>query len=155
MTPAVNLVKRSRITYQLHSYAHEPGVAAYGQEAADKLGLDPHQVFKTLLVQQSSGQLAVAVIPVCCSLDLKAVGQALGSKKVAMADPQEAQRVTGYLVGGISPLAQKRALPTLIDESAYQFATIFVSGGRRGLDLELAPADLQRLTRARRAAIAR
>lgn len=153
-TPATRLLDRRKVAYHLHAYAHEPGTRNYGEEAADRLGLPREQVFKTLLVNTGSG-LAVAIVPVAHSLDLKAVAAALGVKKVAMADPSVAERVTGMVVGGISPLGQKKRLPTVLDATAGEFATIFVSAGRRGLDLELAPADLVALTGASVAAIGR
>jgi Cys-tRNA(Pro)/Cys-tRNA(Cys) deacylase len=123
-------------------------------EAAEALGVDPARVFKTLLVDTGSA-LAVAIVPVDRQLDLKAVSAALGAKKVAMADPALAERSTGYVVGGISPIGQKRALPVVLDESALAHDTVLVSGGRRGLDLELAPQDLARVVEARTAPIAR
>ncbi|MDY7219557.1 Cys-tRNA(Pro) deacylase [Denitrificimonas sp. JX-1] len=147
MTPAINLLKKQRIVYQLHSYKHDAGCDSYGLEAAEKLGLDAEQVFKTLLVQTDNGELLVAVLPVAVQLNLKALASHAGVKKVEMAAPQLAQRITGYLVGGISPLAQKKALRTFIDDSAQRFSTIYISAGRRGLDVELAADDLLKLTR--------
>jgi len=148
MTPAVNVAKQAKIAYQLKEYAHDPNSASYGEEAALALGLDPQQVFKTLLVSidGDAKKLAVGVVPVSGILNLKAMAAALKCKKVTMADPQEAQRATGYLVGGISPLGQKKRLPLVIDDSATLRPTICVSGGRRGLEIELAAADLARLT---------
>ncbi len=148
MTPAVNVVQKAKIVYLTHSYQHDPGAKSYGEEAAGALGIAPERVFKTLLVSLDgdSKKLAVGVVPVSGSLDLKAVGTALKSKKVVMADPQEAQRATGYLLGGISPLGQKKHLPLLLDQSAEHLTTLFVSGGKRGLEIELSPADLLRLT---------
>jgi Cys-tRNA(Pro)/Cys-tRNA(Cys) deacylase len=156
MTPAIDAAKKAKVEFNTHQYEHEPG-AAYGLEAAEKLQLDPAQVFKTLLVETDKGPnaLAVAVIPVAATLDLKATAKALKQKRVAMANPQVAQRLTGYLVGGISPLGQKRGFPTLIDSSAESQATIFVSAGRRGLEIELPPADLARICRAHFAPIAK
>lgn len=153
-TPATRLLDRHKVAYRLHAYAHDSNNRDYGAEAADLLGLPPEQVFKTLLVDTGSG-LAVAIVPVAHTLDLKAVASALGAKKVAMADPTVAERVTGMVVGGISPLGQKKRLPTVLDVTARAFATIFVSAGRRGLDLELAPSDLIALTGASVAAIRR
>lgn len=140
------------VPHTLHSYDHDPATTSYGLEAAAELGVDPDRVFKTLLVS-AEGTLAVAVVPVSGSLDLKKCAAALGMKRAAMADPVQAQRRTGYVLGGISPLGQRQPSPTVIDESALLFATVLVSGGRRGLDIELDPADLVRLTRARTAAI--
>jgi Cys-tRNA(Pro)/Cys-tRNA(Cys) deacylase len=148
MTPAINCAKRAKINYQLHSYEHDPSAASYGEEAAMALGVAAERVFKTLLVSLDGNpkQLAVAVVPVAGSLDLKALGSILSSKKVTMADPQEAQRATGYLLGGISPLGQKKRLPLILDRSASAFTTLFVSGGKRGLEIELSPVDLLKLT---------
>lgn len=129
----------------LHPYAHDPAAASYGAEAADVLGVDPARVFKTLMVEVE-GRLAVGIVPVSGTLDLKAFAAAMGAKKAAMADPAAAQRRTGYVLGGISPLGQRQPSPTVLDSSALDLDTIFVSGGRRGLDIELAPADLVRLT---------
>lgn len=123
-------------------------------EAAQSLGLDPAQVFKTLLAEVD-GDLTVAVVPVDRSLDLKALAGAVAGKRAAMADPAAAERATGYVVGGISPLGQRRRLPTVVDASALEWETVLVSAGRRGLDVELAPADLVRLTAAATAPISR
>ncbi len=133
------------IPFTQHSYEHDPGARSFGLEAAEVLGLPPEQVFKTLLVDSGSG-LAVAVVPVAGQLDLKAMASALAVKRVVMADPIAAQRSSGYVVGGISPIGQKRALPTVLDESAELFDVVYVSGGRRGLDLGLSPTDLVRVT---------
>ncbi|TFF35320.1 Cys-tRNA(Pro) deacylase [Pseudomonas sp. RIT623] len=142
MTPALDLLKKARAEHRVHSYEHDPKSASYGLEAAEKLGLDPQQVFKTLLASSEKGELLVAVVPVVGTLDLKALAHAAGVKKCEMADPQAAQRATGYLVGGISPLGQKKRLRTFIDQSAQQYETIHVSAGRRGLEVELAAAVL-------------
>ena len=139
MTPALDLLKKHRAEHRVHSYEHDPKSASYGLEAAEKLGLDPQQVFKTLLASSEKGELLVAVVPVVGTLDLKALAHAAGVKKCEMADPAAAQRATGYLVGGISPLGQKKRLRTFIDESAQGFPTIHVSAGRRGLEVELSP----------------
>jgi Cys-tRNA(Pro)/Cys-tRNA(Cys) deacylase len=138
MTPAIDLLKKARAEHRVLSYTHDPKAASYGLEAAEKLGLDPARVFKTLLAASEKGELLVAVVPVVGTLDLKALAHAAGVKKADMADPAAAQRSTGYLVGGISPLGQKKRLRTFIDESAKQFPTIHVSAGRRGLEVELA-----------------
>ena len=147
MTPATKQLDKAGVSYRLHRYQHDPQAESYGSEAADKLGLDHRQVFKTLLAATETGELLVAVVPVNGMLNLKALAQAAGVKKIAMADPAAAQRSTGYLVGGISPLGQKKCLRTFIDASANLWTQIFVSGGRRGLEIELAPADLARQTR--------
>ncbi|MFD1214045.1 Cys-tRNA(Pro) deacylase [Arthrobacter sp. GCM10027362] len=151
-TPATKVLLAAGVPHTLHSYDHDPAATNYGLEAATELGVDPERVFKTLLVS-AEGSLAVAVVPVSGSLDLKKCAAALGVKRVAMADPEDAQRRTGYVLGGISPLGQRQPSPTVIDESVLGFPTVLVSGGRRGLDIELAPAVLVRLTRARTAAI--
>jgi Cys-tRNA(Pro)/Cys-tRNA(Cys) deacylase len=155
MTPAIDLLKKAKAVYQVHSYSHDPKAASYGLEAADKLQLEPALVFKTLLASSEKGELLVAVVPVVGSLDLKALAHAAGVKKADMADPQVAQRATGYLLGGISPLGQKKRLRTFIDESALRHPSIFVSAGRRGLEVELAAEVLALHTQARFAAIAR
>jgi Cys-tRNA(Pro)/Cys-tRNA(Cys) deacylase len=136
----------------LHQYTHDPAAASYGTEAAEALGTAPEKVFKTLMVEVE-GRLAVGVVPVSGNLDLKAFAAALGAKKAAMADPAAAERRTGYVLGGISPLGQRQSSPTVIDGSALAFDTVLVSGGKRGLDIELAPADLIRLTSAITASI--
>ncbi len=155
MTPALDLLKKHRAEHRVHSYEHDPKSASYGLEAAEKLGLDPQQVFKTLLASSEKGELLVAVVPVVGTLDLKALAHAAGVKKCEMADPTAAQRATGYLVGGISPLGQKKRLRTFIDESAQNFATIHVSAGRRGLEVELAAAVLAEHTQGKLAGIGR
>ncbi|OUM27632.1 Cys-tRNA(Pro) deacylase [Pseudomonas putida] len=155
MTPALDLLKKHRAEHRVHSYEHDPKSASYGLEAAEKLGLDPQQVFKTLLATSEKGELLVAVVPVVGTLDLKALAHAAGVKKCEMADPAAAQRATGYLVGGISPLGQKKRLRTFIDESAQNFATIHVSAGRRGLEVELAAAVLAEHTQGKFAGIGR
>lgn len=155
MTPALDLLKKVRAEHRIHSYEHDPKAPSYGLEAAEKLGLDPSQVFKTLLACSEKGELLVAVVPVVGSLDLKALAHAAGVKKVEMADPAAAQRATGYLLGGISPLGQKKRLRTFIDVTAQLFATIFVSAGRRGLEVELAAAVLAEQTQANFAEIGR
>lgn len=155
MTPALDLLKKRRVEHQVHSYEHDPKVASYGLEAADKLGLNPAQVFKTLLAASEKGELLVAVVPVAGTLDLKALAQAAGVKKADMADPAAAQRATGYLLGGISPLGQKKRLRTFIDTTAQQFPVVYVSAGRRGLDVQLAASALAELTSAAFAEIGR
>lgn len=155
MTPALDLLKKVRAEHRIYSYEHDPKAASYGLEAAEKLGLDPAQVFKTLLASSEKGELLVAVVPVVGSLDLKALAHAAGVKKVEMADPAAAQRSTGYLLGGISPLGQKKRLRTFIDVTAQPFATIFVSAGRRGLEVELPAVVLAEHTQAKFAPIGR
>ncbi len=153
-TPATVALERAGIRYDVRSYVHDPTAASFGLEAAEALGIEPARVFKTLLVDTDKG-LGVGIVPVDRLLDLKAVAAALGAKKATMAEPAVAERVTGYVVGGISPVGQKKSLPTVLDVSAEQHTTILVSGGRRGLDLELAPADLLAVVRGRTAPIAR
>jgi Cys-tRNA(Pro)/Cys-tRNA(Cys) deacylase len=157
VTPAIRAARAAGIEIRTHEYRHDPGNTGFGVEAAAALGLDPRRVFKTLLVALNGDarRLAVAVVPVSGQLDLKAMAGACAAKRVEMADPAQAERVTGYVVGGISPLGQKRPLPTVIDASALDFQTVFVSGGRRGLDIEIAPQDLIGLCRAETAAIGR
>ncbi|HEU4946623.1 MAG TPA: Cys-tRNA(Pro) deacylase [Kribbella sp.] len=153
-TPATVTLTRAGLAFTVLTYEHDPAAQSFGLEAAEALGLAPEQVFKTLLVEVD-GKLAVGVVPVDRQLDLKAVAAALGAKKAVMAEPAAAERVTGYVVGGISPIGQKRRLPTVIDETATSHETVYVSGGRRGLDLGLSPADLITITSARTAPIAR
>ncbi|MCO4237962.1 Cys-tRNA(Pro) deacylase [Pseudarthrobacter raffinosi] len=151
-TPATAALAAAGVPFVLHPYAHDPSAASYGTEAAEALGIAPESVFKTLMVEVE-GRLAVAVVPVSGSLDLKAFAAALGARKASMADPAAAERRTGYVLGGISPLGQRQSSPTVVDSSALNLGTMLVSGGKRGLDVELAPADLIRLTSAVTAAI--
>ncbi len=153
-TPATVALTAAGVAFTQHAYEHDPAARSFGLEAAEVLGLPAEQVFKTLVVSTGAG-LAVAVVPVAGSLDLKAMAGAIGAKKVAMADPAAAQRSSGYVLGGISPIGQKRPLPTVVDESAELFDVVYVSGGRRGLDLGLSPTDLVAVTRAIVADIAR
>ncbi|GAA1641916.1 Cys-tRNA(Pro) deacylase [Kribbella alba] len=153
-TPATVALTKAGLPFTTHAYEHDPAAKSYGLEAAEALGLQAAQVFKTLLVEVD-GKLAVGVVPVDKQLDLKAVAAALSGKKAAMADPAAAERITGYVVGGISPIGQKRQLPTVVDSTATDHDTVYVSGGRRGLDLGLSPTDLISITTARTAPIAR
>ena len=146
MTPAVKLVKRCNVAHTLHSYTHDAATTGYGMEAADKLGLAPARVFKTLVVELDKDELAVAVLPVSCTLSMKLLARKLDAKKATMADKSAAQRATGYVLGGVSPLGQKRHLRTVLDRSAMDHASVFVSAGRRGLELELSPQHLVQLT---------
>jgi Cys-tRNA(Pro)/Cys-tRNA(Cys) deacylase len=154
MTPATTALTREGVAFEVRSYEHDPRTTAFGLEAAEALGVDAARVFKTLLATVD-GTLTVAVVPVTGQLDLKALARAVGGSRATMADPAVAQRATGYVVGGISPVGQRRRHPTVVDESALDHATVLVSGGRRGLDLELAPADLVRVTGARTAPVGR
>ena len=156
-TPATTALDAAGIAYTLHPYDHDPANRHFGDEAAAALGVDPLRIFKTLVVDTGTGRppLAVAVLPVAAQLDLKAMATALGVKKVDLADPAAAARSSGYLVGGISPIGQKTPLPTVIDETAELFDTVYVSAGRRGLQVELAPGDLLRVTGGEFADIAR
>jgi len=154
-TPALVALTAAGIPHTAHAYEHDPASdVGYGLEAAQVLGVPPEQVFKTLMTLVD-GALTVAVVPVTGQLDLKALASAVGGKKAAMAPKPDAERATGYVVGGISPLGQRCAHPTVIDETVWLFDTVFVSGGRRGLDVELAPDDLIRLTSATVADVAR
>ena len=150
MTPAINLAKKKKVTHTIHQYDHDPSHDSYGLEAVEALGQDPKKVFKTLLfcLNGVAKDLAVAVIPVDQKLNLKLAAKAAKGKKAEMANPEIAQKTTGYVVGGISPLGQKKALPTFIHSSAEPQETICVSAGKRGLEIELAPSDLAKLTRA-------
>lgn len=153
-TPATVALTAAGIPFTAHSYEHDPANTNFGLEAAEALQLDPEQVFKTLLAD-IDGSLVVGIVPVTGKLDLKALASAVGGKRAEMADPKLAERRTGYVVGGISPIGQKNRHATVLDETAELYDTVFVSGGRRGLDIELAPADLIRATGAIVAAIGR
>ena len=152
-TPATAVLVKQQIAHTLHTYDHDPKHESYGLEAAEALGVEPARVFKTL-VADVDGKLTIGVVPVTSQLDLKALAAAAGGKRAKMAEAAAAQRATGYVLGGISPLGQRSRLPLVIDASAEGFGTIFCSGGRRGLEMELAPADLVRLTNAKVAPIA-
>ncbi|WP_263090718.1 Cys-tRNA(Pro) deacylase [Curtobacterium sp. RIT-PI-V] len=153
-TPATVALDRAGVSYTPHVYDHHESATNFGEEAAAALGLREEQVFKTLVVSVD-GALAVAIVPVANRLDLKAIAAAVGGKKATLADPALAEKRTGYVVGGISPVGQKSRIRTVLDESALGYDSIFVSGGRRGFDIEVAPADLARVTEAISAAIAR
>ena len=146
MTPAVNAVRKARVVYQIHDYAHDASSASYGLEAAEKLDVAEERVFKTLVVSLDSKALAVAVIPVSSMLSMKLVAKAAGAKKATMAEPAAVERSTGYVLGGVSPLGQKKRLKTIIDSAASDHSTVYVSAGRRGLEIELGPGDLAELT---------
>ena len=153
-TAATELLTRQGIAYTVHSYEHDPRHGSYGAEASAALGVEPGRVFKTLIADVDGG-LTVGVVPVTAQLDLKALAAAVGGKKGAMADVTAAERATGYVAGGISPLGQRRRLPVVIDSSALEYPTVFCSAGRRGLEIELAPGDLVRAANATVAPIAR
>jgi Cys-tRNA(Pro)/Cys-tRNA(Cys) deacylase len=153
-TPATVALERAGVTFTVHAYDHDPRSTSYGLEAADALGLDPDRVFKTLLADVD-GELVVAVVPVSGQLDLKALAAVLGGKRAAMADPAVAERTTGYVVGGISPIGQRKRLRTVVDETAVTRPAVYVSGGRRGVDLGLDPSDLVRVLDAHVARIGR
>ena len=141
MTPATKLLKANKIDFSIHEYEHDANAKSFGLEAAEKLNLRVEEVFKTLLVTDEKNYF-VAILPVHHQLNLKKVAQAVGAKKLKMSDPKDAERLTGYLVGGISPVGQKKRLKTVIDQSAVQLEKLYVSGGKRGLDIGLKPQDL-------------
>jgi Cys-tRNA(Pro)/Cys-tRNA(Cys) deacylase len=155
VTPAIRAAEQARIEFEVLTYEHDARARAYGPEAATRLGLPPSAVFKTLVARAAGPGLVVALVPVDRELDLKALAAAVGGKRAEMAAAAEAERATGYVVGGISPLGQRRHLPTVVDESALGLARMFVSAGRRGLEIALRPADLIALCRATTASIAR
>ena len=145
MTPAINLAKKAKITYNIHAYEHDEASESYGLEASEKLAVPEGQVFKTLVVSLDSQELAVGVVPVSCMLNMKSMAKAVGAKKAVMATQADVERATGYVLGGVSPLGQKKRLKTVIDASAQNHTTIYVSAGRRGLEIELDPNDLAKL----------
>lgn len=149
MTPAIELAKALGLDYQVHEFTHDNNAASFGLDAAEKLGLPAAQVLKTLIVETDTGALAMGILPVDTTLNLKKMAKALACKKVHMADPKEVERSTGYVLGGVSPLGQKKRLMAIIDSSAQDHAKVYVSGGRRGLDLELPPMQLAKTLQAR------
>ncbi|MDN6180180.1 MAG: Cys-tRNA(Pro) deacylase [Halomonas subglaciescola] len=148
MTPAIESAKKARVAFATHAYIHDESAASYGLEAAEKLGVAPEAIFKTLVVMLDGKRLAVGIVPVTAQLGLKHIARAAGAKKAAMAPPAEVERATGYVLGGVSPLGQKKCLLTYIDASAEALEKIYVSAGKRGLEIELVPADLAALTAA-------
>lgn len=142
MTPAIDKAKQLKLAYRIHQYTHNNSTSSYGEEAADKLGVEHKRVFKTLVVSNSDGEMAAAIIPVSSLLNMKLLAKAIGWKKATMAERLAVTRSTGYVLGGVSPLGQKKRLQTLIDKSSLQFSTIFVSAGKRGLEIELSAQDL-------------
>jgi Cys-tRNA(Pro)/Cys-tRNA(Cys) deacylase len=148
MTPAVRLLDAKKTAYQLHRYEHDANAESFGEEAAAKLGVSPERLFKTLIAQVDGDALVMAILPVATRLDLKKLANAADGKKADLADPKLAEKTTGYVVGGISPLGGRKSLRTLLDESACLFDTIFISAGQRGLQIEIAPSDLQALAKA-------
>jgi len=148
MTPCINIARKNKIAHTVHEYTHDPETESYGSEAAEKLGVANTQVFKTLVVSLDTSELVVAVIPVAAMLSLKHIAKTVGAKKAFMANKTDVERTTGYVLGGVSPIGQKKRLKTVVDISANQFSTIYISAGRRGLEIELNPADLAKLTNA-------
>jgi len=148
MTPAINCLKKAKIKHQIHQYEHDANSKAYGEEAAEKLDIPFDQIFKTLVVSVDNKNLSVALVPVSKQLDLKAFVKVIGAKKAKMVDKKEVKRATGYILGGVSPIGQKKQLTTIIDNSALKFKTVYVSAGRRGLQIELSPKDLGSQTNA-------
>ena len=148
MTPAINTLKNKKISHNIHEYSHDKSSESYGLEAVEKMGVNVENVFKTLVVQIDNKLLAVGVLPVSSQLSMKLIAKALGAKKAMMADKSDVERSTGYVLGGVSPMGQKIRLKTVIDASVKKLATVYVSAGRRGLEIELAPSDLVKLTHA-------
>lgn len=146
MTPGINAAKKNKIAHRIHEYSHDESSESYGLEAAKKMSVPEGQVFKTLVVIVDNNELIVGVIPVSSMLSMKLIAKAAGAKKAAMASKTDVERSTGYVLGGVSPLGQKKRLKTIIDSSARHYATIYVSAGRRGLEIELSPDNLTKLT---------
>jgi len=148
MTPAINTAKKHKITHKVHEYSHDESSQSYGQEAADKMGVTEERIFKTLVISLDNKQLAVGIIPVSSLLSMKLIAKALGVKKAVMANKSDVERTTGYVLGGVSPLGQKKRLKTVVDSSAKNHSSIYISAGRRGLEIELNPDDLIKLSNA-------
>ena len=146
MTPGINVAKKNKISHRVHEYPHDESSESYGLEAAEKMGVPVEKVFKTLVVSLDNGELVVGVIPVSSMLSMKLIAKAAGAKKAVMAEKSDVERSTGYVLGGVSPLGQKKRLKTIIDSSARNYATVYVSAGRRGLEIELSPDDLAKIT---------
>jgi len=146
MTPGINAAKKNKVSHKIHEYSHDESSESYGLEAAEKMGVPEERVFKTLVVALDNKDLAVGVIPVSSMLSMKLIAKTVGAKKAVMADKSDVERSTGYVLGGVSPLGQKKRLKTIIDSSAKNYSTIYVSAGRRGLEIELSPKDLKKLT---------
>lgn len=153
MTPGINVAKKSKVSYRLHEYSHDESSESFGLEAAEKMGVPEERVFKTLVVSIDGKELVVGVIPVSSMLSMKLIAKAVGAKKAVMADKNAVERSTGYVLGGVSPLGQRKRLKTIIDSSAKNHSTVYVSAGRRGLEIELSPDDLTKLTNGARAEI--
>ncbi|GLS90016.1 Cys-tRNA(Pro)/Cys-tRNA(Cys) deacylase [Psychromonas marina] len=149
MTPATKLLKKQKIAFTVHEYSHDKNSESYGLEAAEKLGVEHHLVFKTLVVALDNSELVVAILPVAEKLSMKLVAKTFSAKKAQMANTEDVLRSTGYVLGGVSPLGQKKRLKTVINNSAFEAETIFVSAGKRGLEVELAPLELQKLLQAK------
>ncbi|OUR86881.1 aminoacyl-tRNA deacylase [Gammaproteobacteria bacterium 42_54_T18] len=147
MTPGINVAKKNKISYRVHEYSHDESSESYGLEAAEKMGVPAERVFKTLVVSTGNQELVVGVVPVSSMLSMKLIAKAAGTKKAAIANQLDVERSTGYVLGGVSPLGQKKRLKTIIDSSAKNYPTVYVSAGRRGLEIELSPDDLAKLTR--------
>jgi Cys-tRNA(Pro)/Cys-tRNA(Cys) deacylase len=145
MTPAINTAKKNKIFHRIHEYCHDESSQSYGLEAAQKMAVPEERIFKTLVINLDNKQLAIGIIPVSSLLSMKLIAKALGVKKAVMADKAEVERSTGYVLGGVSPLGQKKRLKTLVDLSAKNYSTIYVSAGRRGLEIELSPDDLVKI----------